>query len=73
MGHAWCHQQGFVCRLDEADLVKRQSRWKVKFDAERPRGRHGRGKAARGKVKLEFDAWNGALLKADTSGKLRRG
>lgn len=73
LGHSWCNQQGYACRLDDADLVKGKSRWKVKFDAEagRGRGRHHRGKPSRGKVKLEFDAWNGGLLKVQTTGKLR--
>lgn len=80
LGHAWCNQQGYACRLDNVNLAKGQSRWKVKFDAQsyrgpsRHRGRgHGKGNQAQGKVHLEFDAWSGQLLRVDEKGKLRRG
>lgn len=78
LGKDWCHFNGYACRLDDVELKKNKRVWKVEFDAYRDshRGRgkghaKGRGKGHRkhsddGEVKLEFDAFNGRLLKAKT-------
>jgi len=64
LGHSYCRNRGYECRLKAANLAKHDSVWKVKFDA---RGHH-----ASGKLHLEIDAMTGELVRADEKGKLRR-
>jgi len=72
IGQRWCNANGYGCWLDDADFKSRQGVWRVAFDAKRFHGNgRGRGHAKHRddtELRLDIDAWSGALLRVDARG-----